>query len=125
MLHLYIYDWTLITHTHTHTHSRADACCVVNFRYRYERIVGKMTKHSQYLSNNPYITKTKIVTIYNNDRFHLHPQAMLSIKQHLRRELVTKMESALLLEQKKHAQQWATPECQAKFKLFVSKGGEL
>uniref|UniRef100_A0A8W7PH65 3-hydroxyisobutyryl-CoA hydrolase n=1 Tax=Anopheles coluzzii TaxID=1518534 RepID=A0A8W7PH65_ANOCL len=51
--------------------------------------------------------------------------AMLSIKQHLRRELVTKMESALLLEQKKHAQQWATPECQAKFKLFVSKGGEL
>uniref|UniRef100_A0A6E8VS56 Uncharacterized protein n=1 Tax=Anopheles coluzzii TaxID=1518534 RepID=A0A6E8VS56_ANOCL len=52
-------------------------------------------------------------------------QAMLSIKQHLRRELVIKMESALLLEQKKHAQQWTTPECQAKFKLFVSKGGEL
>uniref|UniRef100_A0A182JXG5 Uncharacterized protein n=1 Tax=Anopheles christyi TaxID=43041 RepID=A0A182JXG5_9DIPT len=52
-------------------------------------------------------------------------QAMLSIKQHLRRELVTKMESVLMMEQKKHTQQWATPECQQKFKLFVNKGGEL
>uniref|UniRef100_A0A182PF42 Uncharacterized protein n=1 Tax=Anopheles epiroticus TaxID=199890 RepID=A0A182PF42_9DIPT len=52
-------------------------------------------------------------------------QAMLSIKQHLRRELVAKMESALLMEQKKHSQQWPTAECQQKFKLFVSKGGEL
>uniref|UniRef100_A0A182Q6V7 Uncharacterized protein n=1 Tax=Anopheles farauti TaxID=69004 RepID=A0A182Q6V7_9DIPT len=52
-------------------------------------------------------------------------QAMQSIKQHLRRELVAKMEATLAVEQKKHAQQWPTPECQHKFKLFVSKGGEL
>uniref|UniRef100_A0A182NJL4 Uncharacterized protein n=1 Tax=Anopheles dirus TaxID=7168 RepID=A0A182NJL4_9DIPT len=52
-------------------------------------------------------------------------QAMQSIKQHLRRELVTKMEATLALEQKKHAQQWPTLECQHKFKLFVGKGGEL
>uniref|UniRef100_A0A182WL41 Uncharacterized protein n=1 Tax=Anopheles minimus TaxID=112268 RepID=A0A182WL41_9DIPT len=52
-------------------------------------------------------------------------QAMQSIKQHMRRDLVTKLETMLLLEKKRHCEQWVTAECQQKFKLFVGKGGEL
>ncbi|XP_050073594.1 uncharacterized protein LOC126561472 [Anopheles maculipalpis] len=52
-------------------------------------------------------------------------QAMQTIKRHLRRDLVTKMGSLLMMEQKRQAEQWCTAECQQKFKLFVSKGGEL
>uniref|UniRef100_A0A182R341 Uncharacterized protein n=1 Tax=Anopheles funestus TaxID=62324 RepID=A0A182R341_ANOFN len=52
-------------------------------------------------------------------------QAMQSIKQHLRRDLVTKLETILLLEKKRHSEQWVTAECQQKFKQFVNKGGEL
>ncbi|XP_053674423.1 uncharacterized protein LOC128724726 [Anopheles nili] len=52
-------------------------------------------------------------------------QAMHSIKQHLRRDMLANMEQVLPSEQKRQAQQWSTTECQLKFKLFVSKGGEL
>uniref|UniRef100_A0AAG5D0Q2 Uncharacterized protein n=1 Tax=Anopheles atroparvus TaxID=41427 RepID=A0AAG5D0Q2_ANOAO len=52
-------------------------------------------------------------------------QAMQSIKQHQRREFLSKLDFVLTLEQKKHTQQWITVECQQKFKLFVSKEGEL
>ncbi|XP_053662368.1 uncharacterized protein LOC128711513 [Anopheles marshallii] len=52
-------------------------------------------------------------------------QAMQSIKQHLRRDLIAKLETILWLEKKKHSEQWVTAECQQKFKLFVSKKGEL
>ncbi|XP_058120824.1 muscle M-line assembly protein unc-89 [Anopheles ziemanni] len=52
-------------------------------------------------------------------------QAIQSIKQHLRREFLAKLDFVLTLEQKKQTQQWTTPECQQKFKLFINKGGEL
>ncbi|XP_052894145.1 uncharacterized protein LOC128301612 [Anopheles moucheti] len=52
-------------------------------------------------------------------------QAMQSIKQHLRRDLMAKLEAMLWLEKKKHSEQWVTAECQQKFKLFVNKKGEL
>lgn len=52
-------------------------------------------------------------------------QALQSIKNHLRQDLLNNLDTVLAQEQKQHVKQWATPECQQMFKEFVSKGGIL
>ncbi|XP_058066050.1 uncharacterized protein LOC131215676 [Anopheles bellator] len=52
-------------------------------------------------------------------------QAIQSTKQHLRHELLANLDTILTLEQKQHAKQWTTAECQTMFKKFVEKGGVL
>ncbi|XP_055621274.1 uncharacterized protein LOC129765226 [Toxorhynchites rutilus septentrionalis] len=54
----------------------------------------------------------------------LSSQAHKSIKSNLRQELLGRLYEQLVSEQKKLCQQWVTPECQEKFKQFVSRGGE-
>ncbi|XP_053683161.1 uncharacterized protein LOC128733535 [Sabethes cyaneus] len=54
----------------------------------------------------------------------LSTQAFKSIKANLRQELVAHLDDQLVAEQKKLTQQWITTECQEKFKLFLSRGGE-
>ncbi|XP_052859707.1 uncharacterized protein LOC128266957 [Anopheles cruzii] len=52
-------------------------------------------------------------------------QAIQSTKKHLRYELLMNLDTILALEQKQHAKQWTTAECQTMFKKFVEKGGVL
>lgn len=54
----------------------------------------------------------------------LSPQALRSIKVSLRQDQLTRLDDQLTSEQKKLSQQWITAECQEKFKMFCSRGGE-
>lgn len=54
----------------------------------------------------------------------LSPQALRSIKVNLRQDQMARLDEQLTSEQKKLSQQWTTAECQEKFKMFCSRGGE-
>lgn len=54
----------------------------------------------------------------------LSPQALRSIKASLRQDQLARLDDQLTAEQKKLSQQWITAECQEKFKMFCSRGGE-
>lgn len=54
----------------------------------------------------------------------LSPQALRSIKASLRQDQLARLDDQLTSEQKKLSQQWITAECQEKFKMFCSRGGE-
>uniref|UniRef100_A0A1Q3F4X5 Putative enoyl-coa hydratase/isomerase n=1 Tax=Culex tarsalis TaxID=7177 RepID=A0A1Q3F4X5_CULTA len=54
----------------------------------------------------------------------LSPQALRSIKVSLRQDQLARLDEQLTSEQKKLSQQWISAECQEKFKMFCSRGGE-
>uniref|UniRef100_A0A8D8E3A6 Chromodomain Y-like protein n=1 Tax=Culex pipiens TaxID=7175 RepID=A0A8D8E3A6_CULPI len=54
----------------------------------------------------------------------LSPQAIRSIKASLRQDQLARLDEQLTAEQKKLSQQWISAECQEKFKMFCSRGGE-
>ncbi|EDS31153.1 crotonobetainyl-CoA-hydratase [Culex quinquefasciatus] len=50
--------------------------------------------------------------------------AIRSIKASLRQDQLARLDEQLTAEQKKLSQQWISAECQEKFKMFCSRGGE-
>lgn len=77
-------------------------------------IVSELASSEKLLERADFITK-KLSS--------LSQQALKAMKINLRKELLERLEDQLTFEQRKQAQQWVTTECQEKFKLFVSRGG--
>ncbi|XP_065074612.1 proteoglycan 4 isoform X2 [Ochlerotatus camptorhynchus] len=77
-------------------------------------IVSEVTSSEKLQERADIVTK-KLAT--------LSQQALKAMKINLRKELLERLEDQLTFEQRKQSQQWVTAECQEKFKLFVSRGG--